>query len=465
MLEVSKFSKSKNLAIGVVAIAPYPLAMLAQLFFANQLAVEEVGLFAAFSLLLSFIFAATNWGGDKYLISKKDISVNEIDSVFSLEIIAAFSLYLISIIFFYNNVNNFLGLENPLSLWIAIGFCFCYHPLVRCKALLEKNTSYLAAYIPTLIANILGLSLGLTCLLYGMGFWSMVIWKISTYVIEVIILFLTAPLIPRIKFKFSNKLSIFTFCAPIFGGGLIGFIGTNVDYYLVTTFMSKKELGLYWLAFSLSSILIVVRDVISRLILPVLSKQETNEQKIKIFDRLNGAIQLFGVFSAILVTFWSKYFFTYILGQKWEASATIFVILYYAAVFKFVGGTSVMLLFSVMKTRLALNTSLITVFLLTPVTYFAIKYGGINAVAKGVLVTTVVLWLIVFETSVRKLCGKGFCYYLSYLSVNIAILYFLSFLEINKSGGFMFSVVGTLLCVLFAVATFPINNVIKRTGF
>mgnify|MGYP003340473698 CR=1 FL=1 len=135
-------------------------------------------------------------------------------------------------------------------------------------------------------------------------------------------------------------------------------MGTNIDKFLITILLDERELGIYWLAFSLSHMLIILRELISKLLLPILAIQDSDKSKISIFEKLNAYIQLFGVLSSILVTFWIDEVFYFILGEKWMDAVPIFIVLYYAAVFKLIAGASASLLFSVARTRIAFDISI-----------------------------------------------------------------------------------------------------------
>jgi teichuronic acid exporter len=216
------------------------------------------------------------------------------------------------------------------------------------------------------------------------------------------------------------------------------------------------------LAFSLSHIPLILRELIARLLLPILSKQDFNEGKIQIFGRLNGILQIFSVVSAILVTYWSDILFQFVFGEKWSDAVPIFIVLYYAALFKLVGGSSATLLFSAMRTRVAFDVSVLNLVVSAPILFLTIKFSGLSGAAAGVLVSIVVVTIIMYETSIKNFCNLGFLYYLSYLSVNITSLYIIFTFWIDNSDGVMVRVLATLVSLAFAVITLPINSVLKR---
>ena len=108
---------------------------------------------------------------------------------------------------------------------------------------------------------------------------------------------------------------IIYYCSPIFFGGCISVIAINIDKFLIIALLDERELGIYWLAFSLSHILVILRELISRLLLPILSKQDNDKSKILIFEKLNAYLQVFGALSCIAITFWSDIVLNLILGE------------------------------------------------------------------------------------------------------------------------------------------------------
>ena len=75
--------KKNGTTVGFLDLSPYVLAMGGQVLFAKYLSVEEVGIFALINVFIGMILALTNWNGDKYIISNRDIPNNQIDEIFT----------------------------------------------------------------------------------------------------------------------------------------------------------------------------------------------------------------------------------------------------------------------------------------------------------------------------------------------------------------------------------------------
>ena len=448
--------------IGFIAASPYLVTFLTQVFFVNKLSVTDIGIFATINIFLTFVLTLSNWNGDKLIISEKEIKNEHIDQIFTIELIYCILLYALTFLFLKDFIEELLTLENSYLFWLALVFFTCYNPLNRSRAILEKKLKFLSAYTPFFISNILGSIIGIILAYRGYGIWSMVVWKMSTYLLEVIILLFVSSYVPKISINFSYFKEFLRYCSPLFLGGILSFLVVNLDYIIVTSLMGEKELGIYWLAFSFSHLLIVVRDLLARFVLPILSDQSSKEKKLVIFDGINGVLQITGTFLAILVTFWSDHLFTIIFSEKWLEAVPVFIFLFYAALFKLIGGLSTSLLFSIMKTAIAMNISIINLFLLVPILIIFINLWGLMGVASGVLLSTILLMIFIFETEFKKHFRKGYLSYLSYISINI--LFLLSFTSFITTDHYSLSekILHTLLSIIFAIITLPINQVYKR---
>ena len=455
-------SKKNGAIITLLALSPYVLSMGGQVFFANYLSVNEVGIFALIQVFIGMILAFTNWNCDKFLISKRNITNNQIDEIFTFEFLYGLFLYIVTIIFLKDYVNAYLDIDNSNTFWIALALIYLYWPLSRTRAILEKRLSYSKAYSPAFIANVLAIVIGIFCLFQGLGFWSMVIWKISIHAFEVILLLCVATYVPKFRLDFSQLSTMLRFSLPIYSGSVISFIGNNLDKLVISALLGARELGLYWLSFSLSHIPVIFREVIARFILPILSLQKSNSEKVKIFDKLNGILQLLSVISAIFILYWSDILIDFVLGEKWSEITPIFTILYFAALFKFVGGSCASLLFSGMKTRVAFDIAWMNLIFLSPMMFVAIKFGGLTGAALAVFAITLVINIFVYETDVRKFCNSGYLYYLGYLTINIGVMLLVLILFEDSFTRIDFKLLGTLASLGIAFISLPINKTLKR---
>ncbi|MDC1111517.1 oligosaccharide flippase family protein [Alphaproteobacteria bacterium] len=454
--------KKNGTILGLLAFSPYALAIGGQIIFAKYLSVEEVGIFALINVFIGMILAFTNWNGDKYIISNKDIPNNQIDQVFTFEFLYGIIIYLIIIMFLKDYINDYLSIENSNIFWIALTFIFCYFALSRPRAVLEKRLSYFKAYTPLFFANILAIPIGFIFFYKGFGFWSMVIWKISVHVLDIVILWCIAFYIPKLRLPFTHVSSLVRYSLPIYTGVVLSFVGNNIDKIVISALLSVRDMGFYWLAFSLSHIPIIIRELIARFILPILAMQDSISAKVKVFDKLNGILQLLSVISAVFVLYWSDILIDLVLGEKWSKITPLLIILYFAALFKLVGGSCASLLFSEMKTRIAFEISLMNLVFLSPIMFLAIKFGGLNGAAVAVLMVSILLNIISYETAVRKFCNFGYWYYLGYLTINIASLLLILFLFEDDLVEVEFKLLGTAISLGIVIISLPVNNILKR---
>ncbi len=365
---------------------------------------------------------STNWGVDKYIISNKKITKGAINEIFTQELIFSLILYVVCITLFRDKINLYTKLDDSGVFWALLLFIFVYNPLSRPKAILEKNMLFLNAYVPALAAHFLGCSLGFLFLYMGYGIWSMVAWKMAVIISEYVLLLLLTPDRPKLNFQFENLNTHIIFCLPLFLGGVLSFFSVTADIWIVNSLLGPFELGLYWLAFSTSHLVLSARALINRMLLPFLSQAVSLEEKIELFSRLNGFLQITLVGITVFVSYWGPDAFVLVFGAKWSEAGNLFIILFYAVAFKFISGTANSLLHSFMKTGIDLNIAFTNACILIPLLVAFTHFGGVLGTSIAVLVSTIVMTVYVYEVYVRKLCKRGFLYFFSYLSINLISL-------------------------------------------
>ena len=454
--------ETKIARASIIAITPYFLIFSMQVFFASFLSVEIIGKFALVNFLLLFFMTSTNWGADKYIITNKAITKDGTNEIFTQEIIFAIIVYLICLFVFRENVMNYTGLEDSWLFWVFLALIFLYHPLSRSKALLEKEMSLTRAYMPALISNLLGAILGIFFLQNGFGIWSMVIWKMSIFIFEDIILLVSSPNRPGFKISCENIRPHFRFCLPLFLGALFSFFSVTADIWIVNNMLGQYELGLYWFAFSISHVALAFRAVIIKILLPALSRKKSIEDKIILFSNLNIVLQIFFVAVTIITAYWGRDIFILIFGSKWSMAAPLFVILVYAVAFKVISGTANTLLHSIMKTDIDLNVAIVNTIVLIPIVVIATYFFGVTGTASAILTSTVLMTFYVYQTHVKKVCNLGFWYFFSYLTINLTSLILVTNFFYQYLDNIVGKIIATIASSLFAYMVLKLPSLTGR---
>ena len=439
--------------ISAVALAPHVFVFAMQIIFARYLSVAEIGQFALVNLILILFMTSTNWGIDRYMIANKKINKDEINEVFTQELIFSLIAYVFCITLFREHINNFVSLEDSNFFWASILCIFLYNPLSRSKALFEKKMLFLPAYLPALTSHLLGSGLGLLLLIFGYGIWSMIAWKMAVFIGEYVILLLINNKRPKLSVNFQNLNTHLVFCMPLFFGGILSFFSVTADIWIVNNLLGPYELGLYWLAFSMSHVVLVIRTLINRILLPLLSNEVRAEKKIELFITLNGFLQIITVATVILVTYWGADLFLLIFGSKWLEATPLFIILFYAVAFKIISGTANSLLHSFMKTSIDLKVAFTNTIILIPLVAVFTYFGGVMGTSIAVLVSTVIMTIYVYEAHVRKVCNLGFKYFFSYLFINMIALVSINTIFLEYFDNLFVRTFATIVSILIAYLT------------
>jgi O-antigen/teichoic acid export membrane protein len=321
---------------------------------------------------------------------------------------------------------------------------------------------FLPAYLPALLAHVVGCILGFLLLKMGYGIWSMVAWKMAIFIVEYLVLLFFSPERPQLNFQFKNLNTHLSFCLPLLLGGLFSFFSVTADIWIVNNLLGSFELGLYWLAFSMSHILLALRAVINRMLLPVLSNEVRPEKKIELFGALNGLLQLAVVGIIIFITYWGPDLFVLVFGSKWSEAAPLFIMLFYAVGFKVISGTANSLLHSFMKTGIDLNVALVNTVVLIPLVTIFTYFGGVQGTAIAVVISTIVMTIYVYEVYVRKLCGLGFSYFFSYLCINLFVTGSINFIFSEYLNEVWAKLFATAVSILIAYLTLSLPSIRAR---
>ena len=291
-----------NFTLPIVSFAPYVFQLIMQITFARYLSVEHVSIYAAINIFLLIILGISNTLADKYIIVTKEISDESIDRIFTIELLFSIFIFTIVYLFLKDAFIDFIDIEYLGIFWLLAACLICfYNPLSRTKAILEKEKNFIFAFLPLFIAHIISACVAIYLLEKGFGVWAMIGWRFLIYFLEIIILFLFSSYRPKINLKVGFK-DFLIFSYPIYFVSILSIFFTNLDYLILVTIVGEERLGIYWMAFSLSHIILSIRDIIQKILLPNLASQSSNLERNIFFIRFINQILFIMLFSLIFVT-------------------------------------------------------------------------------------------------------------------------------------------------------------------
>ena len=403
-----------------ITIAQFVVLFITQVIFARLLEPSEFGIFAFITMITMFFNSFVSIYGDKYLIKEKDNTYKILDTVFTVELIWAFFLLFICILI----VPSLMSLlDKPhLSQYIQI-FCIIllYNPLIKPKALFEKELSFFKANMPLLISNIVGGIVGILLALNNYGVLSLIGWRASVFVIEVTLIWVILPYKPRLHLDLAIFKKSFSFGYPLLISAIIVFVYSNIDYYIIDYLMDEKALGFYWMAYQISHYLLYIRVGINKVLFPVFSKIEDFNNQVKLFDLITTITSILYFIPIFIILLFSEEIILLIYGEKWLSSAILLKIFSIVVLIKAVASNVSPLLHSYGQTKPDMELAIINLLLLPPVIYFfTLGYDTIGT-ATAIFIVGNISVLYAYQKYVKILIGKGYFFYFAKVLLLIII--------------------------------------------
>ncbi|RLA83990.1 MAG: hypothetical protein DRG78_02720 [Epsilonproteobacteria bacterium] len=412
---------SGGLIVTSITIAQFIVLFAVQIVFARLLEPAQFGVFAFITIITMFFNSFVSIYGDKYLIKEKNDTHKILDTIFTVELIWAFFILLFCI--FILPILLTLLDKSHLIEYIQI-FCIVllYNPLIKPKALFEKELSFVKANMPMLISHIIGGIVGIILAYNDYGIWSLVWWKISVVFIETILIWSILPYKPRLHIDFEIFKKSLSFGYPLLIGAIIVFISSNIDYYIIDSLMDEKALGFYWMAYQISHYLFFIRVGINKVLFPVFAKLDNLKSQIKVFNMMTTVTSIIYFIPVFMILLFAEEIIMFVYGEKWLPSAILLKIFVVIVLIKAVASSVGPLLHSYGHTKADMELSFLNLILLPPFIYFFTLYYGTVGTAFAIFVVGNISVIYAYQVYVKKLIYNGYSLHFSKIFILITFV-------------------------------------------
>jgi len=319
------FSKS-ILWISFANILGRLLAFISGIVVARILCPDDFGIISMAATFSGFIEFTGNMGIEAFLISRTEISKEQINTVYLLNIIIGFLFGLIMVLAsgFVADIYKTPEVKNILYFSGLSFFAVSFGAVPR-AILLKQMRQDITSKIE-ITRNFLNVSLVIIFALSGFKYLSYVIPLLISNVITVCLYNYA------IKWKFVklwNKdflLQAVSYAKSFLPKSVLGYIVFNSDYIFVGWLLGKNLLGYYYFGFEKAFILIVfTTSLMYSTFFPVFSNIQKDKEKLqKTFFSLIEKSSFFLYPLIFIQIFMAKEFIDLIYGHKWDNSVLTF---------------------------------------------------------------------------------------------------------------------------------------------
>lgn len=466
---------SMKRAILLNATAKYAVVFIQIIFtsiLSRLLPPSDFGIITILNVFIALFQLVTDFGFGSAIIQKKDLTYNEINSIYSIMIyigiilciLFAFSSYPIAI-FYENKVYVYLGFILSLSLLFN---SFNSVP----NALLLKKKMFAMISIRTIVVYSFTAISTIILALLSFGVYALAVYS----VISSFLIYFWNIISVDLKFYFLPDISvlkkIFKYSAFQFGSQAINYFNRNLDSLLIGKYFSIKELAYYNKSYSLMMYPIAyIPGVITPVLHPILSQYQNDKRYIysKYLEILK-LLSLVGCYVSIFCFFAAKEIILIMFGDQWILSIEPFRILSISLIFQLLTNTIAPIYQSIGNTKLMFKSTILTTIIIITSILIGVLSKQLVYVAGGVSIGYILNFFITFYILIHKAFSfsfKNFLYIFRKIILIFIVLLISTFLFKYKISNvyLSFAVKLFFITINFVILLFITNEIIPVLKF
>jgi len=460
--QLKQISKIKNKVFsGLIwtffeRIASQSFTLLLSLVLARLLSPNDFGLIAIVMVFISLadVFITSGFGNS--LIQKKDADNLDFSSVFYFSIVLSCVLYIILFItapyisaYFemqdLDMVMRVLGLYLPI-----IGF-----NIVQ-QAFVSKNMMFKKFFVSTLIGTLISAFIGIIYALYGGGVWALVAQRLSSAMINTIVLWRIIKWRPSLEYSFVRMKGIISYGWKLLASSLIASLSENLTNLVIGKKFSSQDLAFYTQGSTYPrQIGTNINNTISKVLFPVLSEYQDDLLKMKLMMRRSiktGTYILTPMLIGLAVT--AEPLVKLLLTERWIEVVPFIQIfsVYYIFIpihtinlqaIKAIGRSDLFLKLEIIKRIIGLIILFITV----------VFFDSVIIIALGMIIQTLISCFINSYPN-KGLLNYGYYEQLCDIAPNVTISIFMGIFIFSMSLFKLNSIILLILQVIFGVIVY-----------
>ena len=359
----------------------------------------DFGLMSMAVLVTGVVGLFSNFGLGAALVQKVDVTQEDLSTVFWINCVAGLSLAVLCVLcapmaglFFHEDSVKWILI--CLSVTFILSSVSSIH-----STLVYKNVQMKPMAVIEVSGRLLRVVVMLIAAVCGLKVWSIVIGIVSERVFKTMALCCLSPWYPSRVFSATRFKAMFRFGRHLFGGGVLGYLSTNIDFIVTGRILGSHSLGYYQMAYNLPNLLqLYINDSIGAVAFPIFCKvQDDNACLAGGFMRIVRfvAMSAFPVLSGL--SFVAGDFILVAYGEKWLPAVQPLRILCFSAALACVNTAVGPLLNAKGRPDIGFKWG----FIRLPLTVVGILVGvyiaGIVGVAWGMLVAEILSLVVVYK--------------------------------------------------------------------
>lgn len=287
--------------------------------------------FGLVAMVTAFSLWVMNFGINgftEYIIQKHQLYLEEINSIFWLQLGLACSLA-VGFSFFGFFLVNFYSEPTLSGIAIAMTSSFIFQALsTNHLALLKREMKFSSIAVAELIAVIMSVFFAIAAAIDGLGYWAIVTRQLSVPAVTMIAAWILCPWRPSRPKNLSAALPGLKYAIQVYFNFSLGYVTRNIDKVLLGKFYGSDILGNYDRAYHLSSM--PANQLLTPLhgiALSTLSRLRNDEIRFtSYFTKAVSTVALMGSISAAVLTLTAQDLIPFLLGPDWREAGRVVMV-------------------------------------------------------------------------------------------------------------------------------------------
>ena len=305
-------------------VAQYAVSFIVSIVLARLLSPDDYGLLGIIAIFTAVCTALINGGFGSALIRKKDVTDDDYNTVFIVNL--GMSLLLYAVIFLCSPlIARFFAREELVQLTrvSSLGMIIGALAIVQ-QTRLTKRIDFKTQTKITLIASTTSGVVGIVMALLGFGVWALVAQGLVVQVLRTGLLWLYNRWLPKLSFSKNSFNELFGFGWKLMVSGVLDTVWKELYQVVVGKFYSPATLGQYTRAKGFSQLFSSnLTAVIQRVTFPVLSDiQDDKGRMVSAYRRIIKTTMFITAISMFFLGAISEPLLYCLIGPKWHEAAT-----------------------------------------------------------------------------------------------------------------------------------------------
>ncbi len=309
---------------GIDNVVQFGVSFVVSIILARLLSPDDYGLIGIIAIFTAVCTALINGGFTTALIRKKDVTEDDYNTSFIVNL--GISLVLYAFIYLCAPlIADFFNREELVDLTrvSSLGMIFGALALVQ-QTRLTKKIDFKTQTKITVIASFTSGAIGIVLAVVGFGVWSLVAQQLSVQIFRTILLFYYNKWIPKLRFSAESFHDLFGFGWKMMVSAVLDTVWKELYQLVVGKFYNPATLGQYTRAKQFSQLFSSnLTSVIQRVTYPVLSNiQDDKERMIAAYRKIIKITMFVAAISMFFLGAISEPLLYCLIGPKWHEAAT-----------------------------------------------------------------------------------------------------------------------------------------------